>query len=333
MVTVVREGAVTLPSVESAIAGPAAHRSGGPDQRVVVIPGGHRPGKPDRLQRDRARARLPISGPRTVVLLGCTVGAGQTTTALLLGEVLASVRDDAVAVVDLNPNAGSAARRALARPALGQAASRGRARLRVRVADQDAAGATGMAEGTEAMPRPARPSGDELRQLEAACEDSVIVLADPATPAVPRLVAVADRLVLVAPATAAAAGAITMTFEWLEAHGQAALAGAAILVINGVSRRTMPHVETAERVAAGRCRAIVRVPWDDQLSNPQAKKAVPAISGSVATHHWTGVLSPGAVAAYTALAGVLVASLSDPESEPAPAPALAGPDQAARAGG
>ena len=60
------------------------------------------------MQRDRARARLPVPGGRRVVVLGCTVGAGQTVTTLLTGEVLASLRDDQVAVLDLNPGRGLA---------------------------------------------------------------------------------------------------------------------------------------------------------------------------------------------------------------------------------
>ena len=45
--------------------------------------------------------------------------------------------------------------------------------------------------------------------------------------------------------------------------------------------------------AAGRCRAIVQVPWDGSLSS-------------------TGQLSTATVHAYTALAGVLVSGLADP---------------------
>src|SRR5262249_56903255 len=71
--------------------------------RVVVVPGGHRPGKPDQLQRDRARARLPIPAPQRIVVLGCTRGAGQTTTVLLAGDMPASPRGEPAAVLDLNP--------------------------------------------------------------------------------------------------------------------------------------------------------------------------------------------------------------------------------------
>jgi hypothetical protein len=139
------------------------------------------------------------------------------------------------------------------------------------------------------------------------------VLADPSTSAVPRLLAVADVLVLVAPASAAAARAIGMTFEWLEAHGQADLTAGSIMVMNGVSRRSLPQVEQAERVCIGRCRAIVRVPWDDQLKD-QTMKQRPG--GSVATHasqHWAGLLGHGTANAYAALAGVVVSALIGPD--------------------
>jgi hypothetical protein len=58
-------------------------------------------------------------------------------------------------------------------------------------------------------------------------------------------------------------------------------------VLNGVSNRTDEHVSRAAAVAAGRCRAVVQVPWDSQIG-----------SG--------GPLGTAAVHAYTALAGVLV---------------------------
>jgi MinD-like ATPase involved in chromosome partitioning or flagellar assembly len=287
---------------------------------VTVTPGGHRPGKPDLLQRDRARAQLPIDGSARIVVLGCTVGAGQTMTTLLLGDVMASLRSDRVAVIDLNPGADSLARRAEARPALSQAALTGRSRLAV-IGPQRAPDA-----GHDAGTRPPgvpRDAGVDAIAFEAAAGQHEIVLADPATASVPRLLAIADQLVLVAPASGAAPGAIAMTFEWLDAHGRNDLAAESIMVLNGVSRRSTSQVEQAERVCAGRCRAIVRVPWDDQLQSQTAKRNLPAAPGSQARQHWAGVLSPGTSGAFTALAGVIVASLSGqghhavPERDPA----------------
>jgi MinD-like ATPase involved in chromosome partitioning or flagellar assembly len=284
--------------VERALRGPADSRGDGWRDRVVVVPGGHRPGRPDFQQRDRARARLQVAGSRRIVVLGCTVGAGQTTTALMAGEVLASVRDEPVAVLDLNAGPGSLAERATSMP--GVAAGLGLAgpdhpqhprpsQLAVIGSDAVAAETSGGDSGRNVT-----------RVFELLSARYSLTLADPGAPAVPRVLTVADQLVLVAPASADAARAIAMTMEWLEAHGHAELASGAITVVNGVSRPTMPHVEQAEAVARGRCRAIVRVPWDDQLRihNPER------LSGP------GRLLGPGAIQAYTALAGVLVAGLA-----------------------
>ena len=96
-----------------------------------------------------------------------------------------------------------------------------------------------------------------------------LTLTDPGATAVARVLAAADQLVLVAPASADAAQAVTMTMEWLDGHGYGDLVTNAIAVINGVSKRTMTHVEQAELVVRGRCRATVRVPWDDHLGAPR----------------------------------------------------------------
>ncbi|HEX9624156.1 MAG TPA: hypothetical protein VF979_07240, partial [Streptosporangiaceae bacterium] len=289
------------PTVERMLAGPSVRRGDGISGRVMVVPGGHRPGKPDQLQRDRARAQLPISGPRRVVVLGCTVGAGQTITALLTGEVLASLRSEPIAALDLNVGANSLVRRAELRPALGQVTSQGPPRLTI----------------LGPHPDPADPAAAGL--FEQASAGHQIVLADPSTTVVPRLLSMADQLILVAPASAAASRAIGMTFEWLDAHGHADLASEAIMVMNGASRRSTAHVEQAERGCIGRCRAIVRVPWDDQLGLQAAKREPAAAASGKSASQWAGAVSPATAGAYTALAGVLVVALADhagPDDDP-----------------
>jgi len=84
-----------------------------------------------------------------------------------------------------------------------------------------------------------------------------------------------------------------MTLEWLEAHNHQPLARNAVIVLNGVSAQTAEHADAAARVATGRARAVVRVPWDDQVA-----------SG--------GPIGTAAVHAYTALAGLIVSGLADP---------------------
>jgi hypothetical protein len=308
-----------LRMVERALGSPAERRTVGWHDRVVVVPGGHRPGQPDLLQRDRARARLAVSGSRKIVVLGCTVGAGQTVTTLRTGELLGSLRDEAVAVLDLNPGKNSLLAVARAMPALaGDVPRTGQAvgprlpapsRLEVIAAQADEMVGLEQAGGAP------RAVADVARIFELMSARYSLTLADPAAAAVPRVLSVADQLVLVAPASSEAASAIAMTLEWLEAHGHDSLADGAIAVLNGVSRQTMGYVEQAEAMAVGRCRAIVRVPWDDQLKsqgtqrpsgeNPAGQRRPAAGPVNAAA----GPVNPAAERAYTALAGVLVASL------------------------
>lgn len=138
---------------------------------------------------------------------------------------------------------------------------------------------------------PAEEPADAGRLIDAVVARYPITIADPAAPHVPRAVQAADQLVLVAPATADGAGALAMTLEWLEAHGNADLGRSAVTVLNGVSAATAAHVDKAAAVAVGRCRAIVRVPSDERLAGG-------------------GAVGIATVEAFTALGGVLIAGLA-----------------------
>jgi MinD-like ATPase involved in chromosome partitioning or flagellar assembly len=262
---------------------------------VVVVPGGHRPGKPDQVQKDLARVRLALPGPARVVVLGCTGGAGQTMTTLLTGQLLASLRGEAVAVLDLGKGEGSLTEQARLIPVLVP---------KRRVGSEPASAADAGERGLQVVTA-AESAEDPGQMMSAVAARYPLTLADPDASSVPRALRAADQIVLVAPATADAAGSLAMTLEWLEAHGHAARAAAAITVLNGVSATTTAHAEKAAAVVSGRCRAIVRVPWDDHMRARQP-------------------LASGTIQAYTALAGVLVAGLAEA------APAEAGPAGAGR---
>jgi MinD-like ATPase involved in chromosome partitioning or flagellar assembly len=259
---------------------------------------------------------LPIGGPRTIVVLGCTVGAGQTVTTLMLADLLASVRGEQVAALDLNPGRPSLTDLARAVPdatvpallsgaAIAAAAPRGRGRLDL------------IAHG---MPADAPVLGDaDYRRLcVILAERYALTLVDPGASIVARVLPLADQLVLVAPASPDASRAVAMTQDWLEAHGHGELSAGSITVINGVSKRSMPHVEQAETVVRGRCRAIVRVPWDDHLGAPAAEQGIldcrpaadPRARPVPGLHPRLGQLRPPVRGAYTALAGVLVDALA-----------------------
>ena len=264
---------------------PGGNQAGGWRDRVVVVPGGHRPGKPDQVQRDRERARLPLAGPARIVVLGCTAGAGQTVTTLLTGHLLASLRGEAVAVLDLSAGPGSLTEQAREIPRLipgrrnaargEEPPPKGERGLQVVTADSDA-------------DEPA----DAGKLVDAVVARYPLTLADPAAARVPRTLYVADQLVLVAPANPDAASALAMTLEWLDGNGHGELTRRAVAVLNGVSANTAAHTAKAAAVATGQCRAIVRVPWE-------------------AGFRGTGPLGIAVVQAYTALAGVLVSGMAD----------------------
>ncbi|HEY9243042.1 MAG TPA: hypothetical protein VIP48_13720, partial [Streptosporangiaceae bacterium] len=322
-VVVVRGGTGTRPAaVERAIGAPG-QLPGGTSWRehVRVVPGGHGPGRPDMERRDRARVLLPIRGSRLIVVLGCTVGAGQTVTTLMLADVLASLRTEAVAALDLNPGQTSLAELAGSRPA---------ATARGLLASQQPSGPGNPGPGS---PGPDQPGPRNTGKLDLIAHDTIgdgrpdltdaeyarlmqilasrypLTLADPGATAVGRVMAAADQLVLVAPASVDAARAVAMTMEWLDGHGYSDLVTSAIAVINGVSKRSMTHVEQAELVVRGRLRAIVRVPWDDHLGAPRDERD----SGAASRF---GQLRPPVQHAYTALAGVLVSALAVEPARP-----------------
>ena len=322
-IVVVQGGSSTRPTmVERALSGPGQHRAGSNwREHVRVVPGGHGPGRPDMEQRDRARVLLPIHGPRLIVVLGCTVGAGQSVTTLMLADVLATFRGEPVAALDLNPGQTSLtglahiSPAATARGLLGGSAGivpgqRGQGRLDLIAHDSAPDGG------------PALADEEYARVLEVLTSRYPLTLTDPGASAVARVLSTADQLVLVAPASADAARAIAMTMEWLDGHGYGELCTEAITVINGVSKRSMTHVEQAELVVRGRCRAIVRVPWDDHLGAPPSEQGV-----SDAESRFTQ-LRPPVQLAYTALAGVLVSALAIEGSRAAPPGAPGPPDGA-----
>ena len=261
---------------------------GGWQDRVVVVPGGHRPGSPDHAQRDQARSRLPLAGPARIVVIGTTAGAGQTVTTLLTGQLLASLRGEAVAVLDLGGRPGSLTELARQVPRLlPSRLARGRLSGDQSVPDPERGLQVVTADHSGLGPR------DADRLIDAVVARYPITLADPRPADVPRAVQVADQLVLVTAAGATSAASLAMTLEWLEAHGHARLAQTSVTVLNGVSKQTAADAERATTVAVGRCRAIVRVPWDSSLGA-------------------SGELGTATVHAYTALAGVLVSGLADP---------------------
>ncbi len=304
-----------VPSIERALSGPGSRGEVSWRRQVKVVAGGQGPGKRDQEALDRDRARLPLAGPRRIVVLGCTRGAGQTVTALMTSQILAAVRGVSVAALDLNPGPTSlAARRAPAASVQALLAGQEPDQLAGSTARLDVVAGlagNGTANGTGNGPGNGTAhalEGDSFRRLaDLLAERYPLTMIDPAPSGLTRVLSAADQLVLVAPASPDAATSLANTQQWLGAHGHGELAARAVTVVNGVSRRTMQDVLRAESVARGRCRAIVRVPWDDLLLARPSTSTSP--HPQTAPHPQT-TLAPQTRLAYTALAGVLVAGMA-----------------------
>ncbi|MGW0804274.1 TcpE family conjugal transfer membrane protein [Nonomuraea sp. NPDC002799] len=275
--------------------------------QVVVGGGGVRT---DGSEIDEARARGVFGGSRRIVVLGCTGGAGQSTTALMLGHTFAQYRDDRVVAVDAN--SGGSTLTSKIQPETPETltsllsgldrvsgyltmrgyTTRTASGLEVISADTDAGAEQRLADRSFFSDH---RLGESMRLLDRHYKLAVI---DPAAALAARILPYADQLVLVVPASEEASEAVAMTYEWLDGHGCAELRRRAVMVVNGVSRRSMADVEQAESVASGRCRAIVRVPWEDDLAPDGAEVVDP------------GQLRAAGRRAYLALAGVVVAGFA-----------------------
>ncbi|HEY6789015.1 MAG TPA: hypothetical protein VI365_17050, partial [Trebonia sp.] len=291
-----------VPSIERALSGPSRDRNLSWHTRVKFVAGATQgPGSRDQEALDRARARLPLKGSKRVLILGCTSGAGQTVTALMTGHILASLREEPVAAVDLHDGTLGkyTAPAAILREVLDGAQPQGQP-----AAHPDGLHPKARSERQRTMEQarldviasdnPLR-DGDERRLAEHLGRHYPLTVLDPGATGLTRLLRITDQLVIVAPASVEAASALADTRDWLDAHGFAELAMHSVTLVNGVSRRSLADVEAAEAVARGRCRAIVRVPWDDMLPMGNADPSS---------------LHPQTRVAYTALAGVLVAGMA-----------------------
>ncbi len=222
------------------------------------------------------RVRTAFAGARRVVVLGCTGGAGQTVTALMLGHTFAQQRGDRIVAVDVNPGPGAMARRTRTetRETLTSLITHAEQvtgyQMMRRYTSISKSGLEVIAAGKN--PVQALDDRDYALAMRTLDRFYSITLLDAAAAVVARVLPYADQIVLVAPASSDAPRAVAMTFEWLDGHGYEDLRARAVTVINGVSRRSMDDVEQAESVARGRCRALVRIPWDDHLSLDRAPR-------------------------------------------------------------
>ncbi len=250
-------------------------------RRVVYVLSGRliNPGEsPADIRRRELIARInaPLLGCHKIALLSLKGGVGKTTMTATLGATFASLRGDRVVAVDANPDRGTLSQKipletsATVRHLLRDAqrvrrytdvrayTSQGASRLEVLASEQDPAVSEAFSE-------------DDYRRTVNLLEHFYnMVLTDCGTglmhSAMYGVLGVADQIVVVSSGSIDGARSASATMDWLDAHGHGDLVRNAVVVINCVSR-SAGGVDL-DRVAehfAGRCRAVVRIPFDPHL--------------------------------------------------------------------
>jgi MinD-like ATPase involved in chromosome partitioning or flagellar assembly len=241
--------------------------SGGGLRRLFKAVGG---GQTELDAEYEERLQRPFYGARHIVVLGCTGGAGQTVTALMMGHTFAQHCGEPVVAIDVNPGPGALARRTRSQTpeTLTGLITRADQITSLTAVRRYTSRAKSGLDVIAAGKNPVQALDDRDYALAFRTLDHFysVTMLDAAAAIVARVLPYADQVVLVAPASSDAARAVQMTFEWLDGHGYDELRSRAVTVVNGVSRRSMGDVVHAESVARGRCRALVRIPWDDHLS-------------------------------------------------------------------
>jgi len=250
-------------------------------RRMVYVLSGRlaNPGEsPAELRRRELAARVnqPLLGCYKIAMLSLKGGVGKTTMTATLGATFASMRGDRVVAVDANPDRGTLSQKipletsATVRHLLRDAqrvrrytdvrayTSQGASRLEVLASEQDPAVSEAFGE-------------EDYRRTVTLLEHFYnIVLTDCGTglmhSAMYGVLGVADQLVIVSSGSIDGARSASATMDWLDAHGHGELVQNAVAVINSVRRKHGAiHLDRVAEHFASRCRAVVRVPFDEHL--------------------------------------------------------------------
>jgi putative peptide zinc metalloprotease protein len=223
-----------------------------------------------------ARAKAPVAGCRSIAVISRKGGVGKTTTTLMLGHTFASLRGDRVVALDGNPDAGSlgyrvrretaatvtnllADEQAIIRYAdIRSYTNQAPTRLEVVASDDDPRITTALGE-------------EDYRRAIALLERHYnLILLDTGTgvleSATKGILQLADQIVVVMSPSLDSARAASATLDWLNENGHSELVRNAIAIVNAVREEGLVEVDKIGEHFKGRCRAVVRVPWDPHLS-------------------------------------------------------------------
>jgi putative peptide zinc metalloprotease protein len=235
-------------------------------------------GPGQREQREReliAAVRAPVTGCRRIAIVSRKGGVGKTTTTLFLGHTFAEHRGDRVIALDGNPDAGSLGYRVrretnktithllVSRDEVSRYAdiraftSQAPTRLEVIAADDDP-------RITDSLREADYKRAVDLLEVHynLICMDTGTGVLESASKGILQL---ADQLVLVTSPSLDSGRAASATLDWLESNGHEDLVAGSVAVINGIRPKGMVDLDKVERHFQARCRAVVRVPWDEVL--------------------------------------------------------------------
>jgi len=234
--------------------------------------------------RVRARKELDAridavleGGARFVPVLTRKGGVGKTTITTLLGMALASVREDRVIAIDANPDRGTLSERvtkqtrATVRDLVNKAASIQGYTDFSKLVSRDATRLDILASDTDPMLSEAFDENDYNVVADLAARYYSIVLTDCGTGIVHSVMRAtlqrADSIVIVSGGSVDEARLASETLTWLEANGYGDLVRNAVVAINTATQGTnLVKLEEIEAHFASRVRAIVRMPYDEQLA-------------------------------------------------------------------
>jgi MinD-like ATPase involved in chromosome partitioning or flagellar assembly len=257
------------------------------------------------------RARTPVAGGHhRVAVLSLKGGVGKTTTTVGLGATLASLRGDRVIAVDANPDRGTLSDKvrletaATVRDLLNERGnirryadvrtftSQAPSRLEVLASDRDPGVSVAFSDQDYTL------VAGVLEHYYSIClTDCGTGLLHSAMSAVLRM---ADQIILVSTPSVDGARSASATLDWLAAHSYGDLVRNGVVVLSSVRPRSRSSVDLdrLEEHFAGRCRAVVRIPYDPHLEEGAEVEL--------------DLLSRATADAYLALAAVIGDGLATP---------------------
>jgi len=221
------------------------------------------------------RITAPLDGCWRIAVIAIKGGVGKSTSAVMLGHVLASMRGDRVVALDANPDAGTLGYRVRRQttktvkdlltdaPRLGRYidmrnyASQAPSRLEVVASDND--------------PRVSEAFGEaDYRAVSKILERFYsIIITDCGTgilhSTMRGILDLANQLVVVTAPSLDGGRSASLTLDWLDQHDRRELVENAVVAINSIRPRGLIDLPQLEEHFRQRCRAVVRVPFDPHL--------------------------------------------------------------------